>query len=156
MLFTHVSLLNLPSWASSANQVGCKLEIPIFYSIEIFGILSWVHVTNFVMYTTLNSTTTPPFIKFVYVPLSTKWPALICIYGNNIYIELCSFACWDLQRNLPTATGSGSTKATASGWAAFWLCENLVIVIEIFVWCFFFYKRKKEKKGWKQEREWEK
>ena len=68
MLFTHVSLLNLPSWASSANQVGCKLEIPIFYSNEIFGILSWVHVTNFVMYTTLNSTTTPPFISSYMCP----------------------------------------------------------------------------------------
>lgn len=69
-------------------------------------------------------------------------------------------ACWDLQRNLPSATGSGSTKTAASGWAAFWLCEHLLSVIEIPVWCLLGkkkvtkenenYKKRKKKKKRKQ------
>lgn len=54
-----------------------------------------------------------------------------CFWTLNAFVIYGIFTHYHFQRNLPPATGSGSsTKTNAVGWAAFWWSEHLLIMNE--------------------------
>lgn len=76
-----------------------------------------------------------------------------CGHSHMAFVEPCLpmwfmvYTCYHLQRNLPPATGSGSsTKTNGVGWAAFWWSEHLLIIIALHLIVFLFLGEKKVRK----------